>query len=491
MAKKKDKQMSAFITVDGIEYELCDIDKSETGYIKNDKFGIKELHELYTKNAIIRDILMQRTENQWVKMQKCELIISIICMRDIGKIIMTGKGLTDDQLYEKHSLLDGLQRLSTVCDFIDDKFALAKRMKPIPFRFKNKDGVFITRNIDLSGLKFSQLPTIIQQKILNYRVSVDIYNGYTDEELDKIVFCVNNGTRFKPMQKLRTVLTSSVMKYLQPYCDSTLWEEVKNCKDINDTILGCLVRALMLYVGYDFKQFSINEMTKFAEEFSQKADITIKGYVEGLGSLVDQLANIVFSLSDEENEKLLTACNIPHLIMNLDKFNYYDGGKEPTDDDYVDFLHEFLKSDDFKTYCSYCKKTGSGGVMYSAKNTEERQRIIDEALDNYMIENEFIGGANNVANNADSTDEETETELFNEEISEEVHESAESETDITDEDEYEFSNYNTGFNDRGYFKSDFDSDNTGGHEGISVDRFEEDVEDNESYGVLSEDTRAG
>lgn len=491
MAKKKNNQMSAFIMVDGVEYELCDIDKSETGRIVHDRFSIKELYELYKKNAIIRDILMQRTENQWVRLQKCELIMSVICERDISKILMTGKGLTDDQLYEKRSLLDGLQRLSTLCGFIDNDFALSKRMKPIPFRFKSKDGVYITRNIDLSGLKFNQFPTLIQQRILDHRVDVDIYNGYTDEELDKVVFCVNNGTRFKPMQKLRTVLKSCVMKYLQPVCDSTLWEEVKNCKDINDTILGCVVRSLMLYTGYDYKQLSVSEMTKFSEDFSQKRDKTIADTVSGLNCLVEQLANIVCNLSDEENEKLLTACNIPHLIMNLDKFNCYDGGKEPTDYDYADFLHKFLKSADFVKYCSYCRKTGSGGVMYSAKNTDERQRIIDEALDNYMIENEFIGGTSHVTDSTENTNEGTDSELFIEEICEENYESGNSNNECTDgeNEEYEEDEFNT-FDKTGHFQSDFNSNDTGEFEGISPDRLEEDIEDDESYGILSEDTRA-
>lgn len=199
-------------------------------------------------------------EKQWDNTRESFLIVSILNERPIGSIIITGKGMTENQLYEKQSLLDGLQRTTTLWYFTTDKIRLAKNLPSVECTFQSDDGETITRLIDISGMKFSELPSLFQQRILDARIDVNIYNGFSDEELDNIVFCVNNGVSLKPMQKIRTLLGTKVMTYIQPICDLTFWEKTPSIRAKNDNILGCVVRALMLYTGYDYKNLSVSEM---------------------------------------------------------------------------------------------------------------------------------------------------------------------------------------------------------------------------------------
>lgn len=242
-AEKPKVSPISYITIDGKSYDLIDIQPSG-GHIKVTSLTVEDTCNRLENGAICRDSLLQRLENQWNLIKESYLILSILNERPIGTIIMTGKGMTENQLYEKQSLLDGLQRTTTLLKFTRDKFRLSKGLPSITCLFKGEDGEIVTRSIDVSGLKFSQLPTLFQRRILDTKIDVNIYNGFTDDELDNIVFCVNNGAPFKPMQKLRTVIGSKLMKHIQPICELTFWEKTPSITANNDNILGCV---MMLY----------------------------------------------------------------------------------------------------------------------------------------------------------------------------------------------------------------------------------------------------
>lgn len=486
---KKSNQMPAFVTIDGVEFELVDINISATGHVSETRFTVDWIHKLATEGAITTEILTQRTEGQWSKRQSSNLIVSIIYGRDIGTILLTGKGCTSNEMYEKNAILDGAQRFSALCNFLDDNLALTKDIKPISCCFKDKDGNIITRNIDIAGLKFSQLPVLIQNRIINYGVKINIYNGFSDDELDDIVFCCNNGTAFKPMQKVRTILGSKTMKYIQPICNSTLWDEAKNCKKENDSILGCVLRSLILYTGHAYKNLSMATISAFAELFTEKSEKTIRLQTEGLLNLVDTMAQIVPKLSDDELS-ILNACNIPHLLMNLDRFWEYYSDIDITE--YLNFLHAFIGSKTHDEYNAYCTKTGSGGTMYSYANANKRQNIIDNALDNYMIENEFVGGKGNgeeiresnisEADSAEDTKEECEEDLFTEEDCDETEQfNSDDESDC----------FETDITETRSCESNINEYDTGEHDGISIDKYQKGFESNRPHGILSEDTRIG
>lgn len=387
MKKSSDKHTKnpvAYITVDGKSYNLIDI-KPIGGRIKITALTIAEICKRLEMGVICREALLQRTENQWDNTRKSFLILSVLNERPIGSIIITGKGMTENQLYEKHSLLDGLQRTTSFLEFTRGKFRLSKNLPPVECTFKNEDGEIISRTIDISGLKFSQLPALFQQRILDTKIDVNIYNGFADDELDNIVFCVNNGVSFKPMQKIRTLFGSKVMKYIQPICDLIFWEKAPSIKAKNDNILGCIVRTLMLYIGYDFKNLSVSEMSAFAKEF--KVTETNINYIKEVENLFIQLDKVVHNNIPDDDYSFLTPCTIPHFIMNLDKFNGIDDLKHS---DYVDFINKFIKSDtdnqifisDYRKFVSCCHG-GSGGGMYSKEMAENRQNILDDALGDY------------------------------------------------------------------------------------------------------------
>lgn len=413
---KPSKAMPSIVDIDGITYTLHMVDCSKETGNGHVSTGSKEIERIVTeveKGKICRDVLIQRTDDQWNKKQKSLLISSILKNRPIGTILLTGKGVTEDQNYAKYSLIDGLQRVTTICDFVGNHFTLDKNLAPLQCRFRDEDGNYITHNVEIAGKKFEQLPVVLQDKILGFEIPVNRYEGFTDEELDEIVFCTNNGTSPKIGQKIRFTLGTHMMKYIQPICDGTFWEKAKGCKAKNDTILIAVMRSLAILTGHDCKSYGTAEILAFAQWYSENGSVE---QIENLSELFEQLDSLTNRIPEEEWE-FFDACNIPHLIMNLDKFNSMDNPERKT---YKEFIEHFIHSTEYETYKSYCRKTGSGGMMYSIENSDERQFILDNCLDEFLDcsvnskEEDENDGDNNTSEETDSETvyEDTETAIY-------------------------------------------------------------------------------
>lgn len=381
MAKKK-YEPTNIVEVADITYTIMCVDISE-GIVRTSTMNIASYVQKVVDGEVCRDVLVQRLEGMWSKKKNSDLILSILYSRPIGNILVTGERM-NGQMYQKCSLMDGLQRTTAIVGFVTNKYALPKNLKPVKCRCKNEDGDIIVSDIDIAGKKFEQLPPCLQQTILNYDITLHWYIGFTDEELDRIIYNVNSGTAFKANQKLRLAFGTKAMKVIQPICESIVWEDADGCNSKNDSILGCIVRSMMLVTNYDFKNLGANEMSNFVEDFDINSSFDSKT-VDRVNELFEQFETVMTSrkLSDDD-KAFFNACNIPHIITNIDEFNYRNNG-DMTMEDYVDFLADFIHSDNKLEYdkCA-AVKSGSGGSQYSAENVLARQSIINNALIDYI-----------------------------------------------------------------------------------------------------------
>lgn len=363
------------VTIDGAKYTLISVDRSENGNIREIPLRIKEFTEDMKAGVYYRDEFMQRTPDQWTKSQQSKLITSVLRNRPIGNIL-TATGRSEDQNYTRNALIDGLQRSTALYEFVNDNLKLDNKLKPIVCRFKSESGEIITHAYNIAGKKFSQLPEVLQETILNYRLFVYVYENFTDEELDTIIFSVNNGKSPTSYQRMRFSLGSENMKLLQPICDSTFWEDLAGCKTKNDSILCCVLRTIILNSCYAYNNLGTAEMMKFINDFEDNTTIATISEVQ---ALIEELAQIKYDLSDNEIE-VFDACSIPHIVRNLKKFKTM---RNPDDKKYIDFIRAFITSAEYQKFLDLCQ-SGSGGAQYSADNVDGRQYTIDDYLDEFL-----------------------------------------------------------------------------------------------------------
>ena len=137
---------------------------------------------------------LQRSEGQWNRKQKSDLIDSLLRKYPINPTY--GIVQEDNSL----AIIDGVQRLSTIRDFISNKFALSKDMESIIINGEEKD---------LSGLKFKKLDEDTQNEILNSELQVYRMTDCTEKDVREIFRRQNAG---KPLSSrhLRVVNESDL-----------------------------------------------------------------------------------------------------------------------------------------------------------------------------------------------------------------------------------------------------------------------------------------
>lgn len=373
MAKKKNNNL---YEINGQMFTLVERIESNTK-VREIPYKLKDLVEEIDNELICRDTLIQRTDDQWSRKQKSKLIESILADRPIGSIL-TALGRSESQSYSVTSLIDGLQRTTAIVDYVHNRFSLNKKAKPILCKFYSEDGEIIEHSFEVAGMKFNQLPEPIQNFIYQYRLIIYKYEGFTDDELDDVVYCVNNGKTPTAYQKMRFLLGSENMRSLQPICDSTLWEDNKSCKAKNDSILSCVIRSLMMLTQGESVNLGAASMAKFVE--SDNFDSSVKmSDIKELANLVEQLAEIKYNMTDEELESL-DSCSIPHLLMALKKFNNSCDTTGTTNNSlFLEMIRTFWGSEEYEQYEEYCS-SGSGASQYSSESVQKRQQIVDSFI---------------------------------------------------------------------------------------------------------------
>lgn len=373
MAKKKDYNI---IEIQDKYYTVAERVREDSD-VRMIPYPIKMYVEEVDNGEIRRDPLIQRTDDQWQRKQKSKLIEAILHNRPIGSIALA-KGRAESKSYAITSLVDGLQRTTTIVDFYHDKFSLDKKAKPVVCRCVDENGNEERLEIEIAGKKYSQLPDAIKRFFDKYTITTYMHEGFTDEELDDIVFCMNNGKAPNAYQKMRFLLGSDNMRMLQPICDSTLWEDVKGCMTKNDSILCCVVRILMMLTHYPCNNLGAGAMTKFVGESYE--ELVTTETIKRLKSLIEQFVEIKYALNDEELENL-NSITVPHYIIGLDAFNNLNKSENMN---VIDALRMFWNSDYYNSFSAACESNGSGGSLYSIQSVEDRQYAIYDFLDNYF-----------------------------------------------------------------------------------------------------------
>ena len=152
----------------------------------------------------------QRSAGQWSKQQKLDLIDSFIVGFDVDAVTLALKPKKTKS--KTYYCIDGVQRISTICDLISDKLVLPKGFKIAPDNILEEDKVF------------SELSADERELIADKKMAVTFISDWTEDELREVFRRKNNG---KP-------LTSSQKNSI--YFDNALYSkilEITNLDEVN------------------------------------------------------------------------------------------------------------------------------------------------------------------------------------------------------------------------------------------------------------------
>lgn len=343
---------------------------------------------------------LQRREGQWSIEQKTKLIDSILrdFIIDPARIVRTmvdenGAVYRDEKGkdIEFNICIDGKQRMTTIKDFVEDKFKLSKHIEGEP-AFYIDDSPYMMD--DYIGAKFSELPAEIRAKI--EKTDFNIVNLYDVSEWDiREMFKRQNGGKTLTKAQMNSAIIDPglyadieailnaegcTLTYKRENKKGEIVEKEKQVGNFWNRFLGTgafkngedrnLVLATMMFVSkYNNYEFGLlnDDIEDFIAWFSTQDDAFRTDVVE---SVIAGAAAINSSVSYEEKKiPNLKKTSIPMVVAGMAKVLKAKGSKSV----YMEQVKEFF--DSYKENYDYLQLVGSGSA--SMDSAQARWKVFE------------------------------------------------------------------------------------------------------------------
>lgn len=377
-------------------------------------WGAKQLAAMVKNERIVFTNLVQRGL-VWERARKSGLIESTIISVPIPAVYARrfddGSGKRNSNVYD---IMDGKQRLSTIASFINDEFALTD-LPPVTYYDELTD---TDETVDISGMKFSDLPEGLQEKVKNARISVIYFDNLTNEESKELFKRLNAG---KPLSaKSRTLASCKDIEGLLNIGSHKLFSSTdgmlieKAIENKNQAVLvmkcWCMMNQDIQDVSFESKVFNpLLENTEITE--TEKLAL-----IEVFDLIFDTHYNLIERKEKKVAKKLFTETHMVSLIP------YFKKAVEAGIDENLmaDWIVDFFKTDDGASVSEDYNMAATSGV---SKNMNIQTR--DKALaDSYA---EFFKMDEDGAEDNTEVNEEVDSESV-----EESEETVDSENDVND-----------------------------------------------------------
>lgn len=361
---------------------------------------------------------LQRYSKQWGAEQKGNLIRRVLHDGRFLPILICTQ--YDEHGCELRYLIDGVQRMTTFEDFINDGFAISKNTidymvdyDGVVYETKSSAGKFALKRdkskklipvldsngniqrrvqtLDVRGLKYSDLPPELQEKINRYKVSVELKLECTDEDIQVEILDYNSGTKMNDAQIgknrlgaefARIVIELSNHPFIKNKCGFTPDNRTKGVID------RAINEALMLVnFGADNWVISHKDLCRKLSNW-----LTTE-HTNKMKDMFDELNSII-----PENKEIKEYLTLKEFFVVLANYHHFrDLGYNP--ECYSQFLSEFV------TETSYIKSIPTGEIdedgeeiyesfrnvfMQGSKqkgSVEERLGVMNRMLEEYLAEN--------------------------------------------------------------------------------------------------------
>ena len=227
----------------------------------------------------------------WNERQRCQLIESLLLRIPIPVFYVAA----DEN--ENWSVVDGIQRISTINKFVRGEFPLSQLEYLLP----------------LSGLKYGALPRSMQRRINETQLVVNVIEPGTPEEVMFNIFRrINTGGMTLNGQEIRSALhRGPVRQYLRKLAESEefLDATVRSIRTTRMADRECVLRFLAFHIDQwedygsnDLDGYLSQAMTKINKMTSEQCDEIAKDFKKAMRAACDIFGQDSFRRRYNRNE---------------------------------------------------------------------------------------------------------------------------------------------------------------------------------------------
>lgn len=296
---------------------------------------LQALNKAMEKGTIILSHKLQRQEGQWNKKQKTDLIDSLLRKYPINPTY----GIKEDG---NISIIDGVQRLSCVRDFLDDKFALSKDMESVMVNGEEKS---------IGGLKFSKLDEDTKDAILNSELQVYELTDCTEKDVREMFRRQNAGKPLNSTQ-LRTSITNDEMLEVinsltnHPFFNKILSSAQKR-KDLGKDLITETLMLIETNAENDYTSFKSKNINDFIMMYQE--DIKYDK-IEMLKQALDKLNESFEEISTKQ-------LNIPMILFVSYRCIKDKKSFTKLKEIIEQFIKDYNESDKLQDYKQFCQSS--------------------------------------------------------------------------------------------------------------------------------------
>lgn len=295
------------------------------------------------KDKFSFDSPLQRQEDQWNRLQKSELIDSILRSYPLDPIraIKTESGILD--------VIDGKQRATTIRQYISGEFTLSKNLENVTID---------ETEYEIAGKRFEKLDEAVQDKIKSYEIQIYTFTDCTDKDVREMFRRQNNGVPLKSLQKRAIKETPELTNIIfdlksYPVFDKVMSPALKR-KDADKETIRQVLMLSETGKDYDFGSFLTKDVENFIVMYNDNINYD---KIELIKQALDRL-NETF----EEYEKYyIKPTTLPFVIYGAYRVIKDNKPFEKYSEWLLSFLDNYATNEEYLQYCN------GGGTASSDK----------------------------------------------------------------------------------------------------------------------------
>lgn len=296
---------------------------------------LQALAKAMQKNTLLLTHKLQRREGQWSTKMKSELIDSLLRNYPINPTYCIKDG---DVLYT----IDGVQRLSCIRDFLDNKFILSKTTESVIINGVKKE---------IAGKRFNKLDEDTQDALLNCELQVYELTEFTDKEVRQMFSRQNSGKKLNNRQLRSSIESDEFREIISSLTSHPFFEKCCTKTQVkSDVDKDIVLQVIMLTEKTEGISFKSNDINKFIEDYQEHIDHSkIKTIREALNELNDQFDDLK-----------IRQLSLPMIIFGC----YLTIVEKKAVIKYISWLNKFIKGYDRNIeYLKYCASGTSSEEM--------------------------------------------------------------------------------------------------------------------------------
>lgn len=324
------------------------------------------------------DYVLQREPDQWPLLTKSNLVADMLQRYNIPNLTFAQKEINGGVLT---IVIDGLQRLTTAQEYVNNKFKISTKVANPIIRYINKiekksngEPDFDWQEFDIRGKYYKDLPDRLQADFLDYEFEACVYLNCTDEQIQYHIRRYNDGRAMNNNQKAILKVGYEYMRHIKEFCGSEFFNDgkYKASEEKKNTYERICVDSMMAaYFTEDWKKTPQDN----AEYIASNA---IPGDFDSFGELLNRVQKVV----TDTNKVLFTPKDTHIWLTVFDKFT--DLG-EP-DEKFGEFMDEFVRN-------LHAKKVN--GVSFDdvteVRRTRDKMIVCKKIEILYDLLTEFVG----------------------------------------------------------------------------------------------------